>query len=695
MKRQYFQSLRRRVARGTLAGIVAAGMAAPGAAGAQALEFINITDDPAMGLDYRRSPSPRLAVIQDLMASELITQEQLLSAPFAPLGMSGTAIVDIDNDGDLDIYVSNGPGAYNSLFLNQLGRTGTLQFIDAGAQSGAGLFDQDSAAVCFADTDNDGDADLFVLGSGESNRFLENLGDGTFIDRTQHSGLGGGDFNSTGCSFGDINNDGLVDVVVGNMHDLNSTLSLFLVPFLFAEPNQLYVNQGGNAFEDISQRSGILDHALMPPGAAGMTWAIAMVDYDLDGDADIITADDQGDVLRAVRGGTDVGFVHVFENLGDETFVDVSAEINMGVAGGFMGLSFADYNCDGHLDIFASNFGDWANFTGAFQNPGELGVESSEWYLGGPDGVFDRPGVGDLVATPFGWGTVSVDYDNDADSDIIYHGGLLSLLFEMSNAGVVLENQECSADFRYRPETLANSVDHGRRGARGVAAGDLDGNGFLDLVTTSEFVIPPEVPLLPFPVNHGSPFDAQATWLPSIIPAEAPGTFTPGFNGFEMGDLAVELNTGNSNRFTEIRPRGMTGVLDEARVNRDGLGAVVRFTPDQGDAGTSMQIVTSGASHLSQSPLSAHFGLGDASTGTVDILWPGGVRNRLYRVRAGERLDVPEIPCDYSDPNLSHREYSRCVFGSVSRLVQQDVVDIRLGVRLLTSAWRAFIEERR
>ena len=264
----------------------------------------------------------------------------------------------------------------------------------------------------------------------------------------------------------------------------------------------------------------------------------------------------------------------------------------------------------------------------------------------------------------------------------------------MSNAGVVLENQGCSANFQYRPETLANSVDHGRRGARGVAAGDLNRDGFLDLVTTSEFVIPAGVPRLPFPVNHGTPFDAQAAWLPSIVPAEVPGTFTAGFTEFEMGDLAVELNTGNQNRFAEIRPRGMTGILNDAAVNRDGLGAVVQFTPDQGNAGTSMQLITSGASHLSQSPLSAHFGLGPATAGTVEILWPGGVRNRLYRVRAGERLVVPEIPCDFTDGSQNHRDYSRCVVGAVADLVREQVVDIRLGVRLLSSAWRAFIEQR-
>lgn len=663
-------------------------------AAAQDVSFVDVAGNPQFGLTYQRTPSPRLQVLNDMIDSGVIFQEQLLNAPFAPLGLTGNAIVDYDNDGDLDIYVPNGPGSHNSLFSNQLAESGELRFIDKGAETGAGLIDQDSAAVCYGDTDNDGDADLFVLGSGETNRFLENQGDGTFIDQTTSSQLGGGEHNSIGCSFGDINNDGLVDVVVGNMHDINSALSLFFVPFIFAEHNQLYLNLGNNAFADISAESGIQQHALMPPGAAGMTWAIAMVDYDQDGDADIITGDDQGDIIRADLGGVDVGFVHIFENNGQGQFTDVTAQANMGVPGGFMGLSFADYNCDGNVDIFASNFGDWGNFVGVFQNIGDVGVESTQWYLANGDGSFSHPGVGDLIATPFGWGTVSVDYDNDADSDIIYHGGLFSLMFELSNAGVILRNNGCQAEFEYQPQALANTVDHGRRGVRGVASGDLNNDGFLDLVTTSDFVIPAEVPLAPFPVNHGSPFDDQAGFLPAIIPTGEPGVFLPGFTGFELGDLAVELNTGNDNGFVNIDPMGMVGLIDGARVNRDGLGAVVRFTPSAASAPTSTQLITSGGSHLSQSPLNAHFGLADARFGTVDILWPGGVRNRLYRVRDGERLVLPEIPCSYDDPNLSLNGYYQCIIGALQDLREADVVSRRMSARILFSALQAFIGHR-
>lgn len=675
--------------------LMAAALFGSGPVAAQPVIYNEISSDTSYGLTYSRTPPPRYQTLRGMVDRGAISLEEFVNAPYQPLGISGAAMLDFDNDGDLDLYVTNGPGTYNSMFVNQLRETGEFRFVDHGEMSGAGLPDHDSAAVCFADTDNDNDTDMFVLGTGEPNRFLENNGDGTFTDRTTHSGLAGGNFNSTGCSFGDINNDGLVDVVVGNMHDITNTLSLFVVPFLFAEQNELYLNTGGNAFEDISDSSGIRQHAVIPADAAGLTLSVAMVDFDQDGDVDIFAADDQGNLPAADRGGVDIGVVHVFENDGHGNFTDVTAQVNMAVPGAYMGLSFADYNCDDHIDVFASNFGDFANFSGAFGNPGELGREASEWYLGGPDGVFSRPGVGDLIATPFGWGTVSVDFDNDGDSDIIFHGGMLGMAFELSNAGVVLENVDCSAEFIYRPDALAASVDHGRRGVRGVAAGDLNQDGFLDLVTTAEFVIPPEVPTLPFPVDFGSPFESQARFLPALLPAETPGFLVPNFITPDHGDLAVEISSGNGNGFASIRPSGMVGILDDARVNRDGLGAVVRFRSDGEEGISAIQTITSGATHLSQSPLDAHFGLGTAASGTVDILWPGGVRNRLYGVREGERLIVPEIPCDFGDAGQTSREYYFCVFTAVSGLLQAEVVEIDLGIRLLTSALRAFVEQRR
>ena len=97
--------------------------------------------------------------------------------------------------------------------------------------------------------------------------------------------------------------------------------------------------------------------------------------------------------------------------------------------------------------------------------------------------------------------------------------------------------------------------------------------------------------------------------------------------------------------------------------------------------------VTGGSSHLSQHSLERIFGLGDQRRGTLEILWPGGVRNRLYGVRHGERLVVPEIPCSF-DTDESFRFYFRCVRSSVRKLHRAGVIDRRMQGRLTFSALR-------
>src|SRR5262249_23406445 len=123
------------------------------------------------------------------------------------------------------------------------------------------------------------------------------------------------------------------------------------------------------------------------------------------------------------------------------------------------------------------------------------------------------------------------------------------------------------------------------------------------------------------------------------------------------------------------------------RVNRDGIGAVVTFQPDGGLP--VMKPIISGGSFGSASSLWADFGLGHASKGIVDILWPGGARNRLYDVHNGEKIVFPEIPCSY-DTQRSNSEYAACVQGALAELVDAGVIGSAERGRLLASAMRAF-----
>ncbi|MFK5947308.1 MAG: VCBS repeat-containing protein [Methylococcales bacterium] len=118
-------------------------------------------------------------------------------------------------------------------------------------------------------------------GAGEPNRLFENLGNGVFHDITNSSNTGAGNFYTPGCSMGDINGDGLLDIAVANNSDWTHRLSV-AIPFGLTTHNQLFVNTGSNVFSDKSLSSGIQNNAVVPQGESGRTWSVAMVDYDLD-----------------------------------------------------------------------------------------------------------------------------------------------------------------------------------------------------------------------------------------------------------------------------------------------------------------------------------------------------------------------------------------------------------------------------
>ncbi|MEM6796518.1 MAG: CRTAC1 family protein, partial [Acidobacteriota bacterium] len=397
--------------------------------------------------------------------------------------------------------------------------------------------------------------------------------------------------------------------------------------------------------------------------------------------------------------GIDRGYLQLWQNDGTGQFTNVSAETGLldAGAGWWMGLSFGDVNGDGRLDFFGSNFGDYGITLISPIDPVyadffnyDLGRGTSRWLLGQEDGTFLDPGVGNLMATPFGWGTSMVDYDNDADTDIIFHGGLNPGTIVQTAPGVMLRNQGLG-EFERDEVALAASTDHERRAVQGMAVGDLDDNGFADIVSVSNFDIPADAPLARYNADWGSPFDFGG-YLQWFLPSPDP-TVLP-FSGIllENGTLSVELSSAdNSNRWAKIRLRGTADL--SGRANRDGIGAVVTFTTRDGK--TTARPVLGGASYASQDSLELGFGLGDQRRGTVDVLWPGGTRNRVYWVRHGERLEIPEIACSYDDNWSSPFAYLGCVLNSLSELRQAGVIDHRKSKRLLASAFRAYIDAQR
>lgn len=658
--------------------------------------FHDVAADPSTGLTYERTPSARNQIVHSLKAQAPLGFMDFMAYPIKPRGAPGVVVFDADGDGDQDLYVTNGPGSPNSLFLNQLRETGALTFVDVGESAGVAAWSQDSGGAVAGDLDNDGDADLLVLGTPGPNRLFENDGDGTFTEITRTSGLGSAELTSQSASLADVNGDGLLDVFIANATDFSLMLAIF-DPFPpFNQHNQLFINQGGNTFVDVSSHLGVEEHAGFAAGFEHLptfTHVCALVDLDGDGDADLLTGDDQGAVPTSEFGGLDNGLLHFFANDGTGHLDDVSPQIGLGQPGGWMGIAVADFDGNGRLDVFATNVGTYqASFGGVPRAPGEF---DSRWFLQQSDGTFTDPGIGGLLATPFGWGTSAADYDNDGDTDIVFHGGIDFGPFGVGdNPGVILEN-DGAAGFTWDAQALAGSTDHSRRAVHGMAVGDLDEDGFVDLVSVSNHEYPAPLPMiLQQPV--GSVFDTVAYLWPTWVPTEEdPDLFVPAHYmppELPNGSLSVEISSGgNGHGSVSVDPLGTVGWTPHSRVNRDGVGAVLSFRPAGGPTATLP--VMAGSSYASQDSGILTFGLGTATGGDLEILWPGGVRNRLYDVAAGERIVLPEIPCSFDVPGQTEEAYVACVAQALNKLVYAGVIEPgEERQRLFLSAKRAFEE---
>jgi len=232
---------------------------------------------------------------------------------------TGSCWADFDNDGDLDVFIANRDGQNNSFFSNQ-GDGSFTRLAEGEIVTNGG----DSRACGWADVDGDADLDLYVGNAHEANFFYTNNGDGSFSRETE------GDFTNEvsytyGMSWADVDNDGDLDLFVSNVQDANV----------------LYLNDGFGGFEKVAKRPFVTDIG----ASKGNTWG----DFDNDGDVDLFVANGTPDISDVTN------FLYLNDGEGNFTRSTVGAltydnHISAGTA-------WADYNNDGRLDIFVANWG--------------------------------------------------------------------------------------------------------------------------------------------------------------------------------------------------------------------------------------------------------------------------------------------------------------------------------------------------
>ena len=501
----------------------------------------------------------------------------------APETMAGgVAVFDYDNDGNPDIFFTNGadiyslkktsPKYWNRLFHNN----GDGTFTDVTEKAGLAGSGYD-IGVAIGDYDNDGYEDIFVAGVYR-NTLYHNNGDGTFTDVTEKAGLARPDNEygplwSVGAAWVDVNNDGLLDLFVVNYLSWDATKEPhckidgkpdYCHPRFYKPlPNQLFLNKGDGTFADISAQAGIRAY----PGK-GM--GVGVADYDGDGLPDIFVANDKLPNF-------------LFHNKGNGRFEEVAAEAgvalpeNGNVISG-MGVDFRDLNNDGYPDISIV----------ALQNETFPVYENTG--KGGFTEITGKSGMTLLSIPMSGYSPNIADFDNDGWKDIFVSRGDVA---SPNVAGRVAVNQ---------PNTVFRNIQGNRWSAltaeagfasqppkrhRGSAFGDFNHDGKLDLVVTA----------------IGAPAEI---WI---------------------------NDSSNSNHWLELALQG-------TKSNRDGIGAQIRLVAG-GHAQFNHMTTASGYGSSSAGPV--HFGLGaEKMADEITIRWPSGKVQVLTHVAADHVLRVVE-----------------------------------------------------
>ncbi len=374
----------------------------------------------------------------------------------------GTAFLDYDQDGFIDIFVTSGtwiegftksdkPGnlPHNHLYRNN--RDGTFEDVTKKAGVGGPWY---SMGVTAGDYDNDGNTDLYICNYGY-NVLLRNRGNGTFANVTEKAKVAGEHTCSVGAVWLDYDNDSYLDLYVGNYLEFDPNYNYYYAPDGFppplaydSEPDVLYHNKGDGTFEDVTQPIGIVD-------IDGRAMGVGSSDVDADGFVDIFVANDH--TLN-----------YLWHNDGGKHFTDRgtmsgTAFSQAGEATVSMSVDFADYNGDGLLDIFKSD----DTYCSLYENQG--------------NGLFRDKALPAGISAPaaqfVGWSSSFIDYDNDMDLDISKTNGALKHLY--GHEDQMFQNE---GNGKFRDVSLElGDYYHQEYVGRGSCIGDYDNDGDLDI----------------------------------------------------------------------------------------------------------------------------------------------------------------------------------------------------------------------
>jgi hypothetical protein len=374
----------------------------------------------------------------------------------------GAAFLDYDNDGFIDIYTCSGTWVEgfsksekpkklpeNRLYRNQ--QDGT--FVDVTKKAGVGG-PWYSMGITVGDFNNDGYPDIYVSNYGP-NTLYKNNGNGTFTNITKRAKVGGGTECSVGAVWLDYDNDGLLDLYVGNYLNFDPDYKYYYAPDGFpgplaydSQPDILYHNLGDGTFEDVTEKMGIID-------LDGRAMGVGAADYDEDGFVDIYVANDHT-VNYLWHNDEGKGFT-------DRGTMSGTGFSQAGEATVSMSVDFADYNGDELLDMFISD----DNYCSLYENLGN-GLFSDKSYVSGISVA-----SGQFV----GWSSSFLDYDNDSDADIFKTNGELKHLYGQEDQ--LFENV---GEGKFKDV----SVERGQffkeeYVGRGACLGDYDNDGDIDI----------------------------------------------------------------------------------------------------------------------------------------------------------------------------------------------------------------------